>query len=51
VLDAVLKVTDIKAMADMLGLSQATVPTHLNNTFRKTGTGQQRELVKLVAGI
>lgn len=51
VLDAVLKVSGIKAMADMLGVSQATVKTHLHNVFRKTGTGRQSDLVKLVAGI
>jgi DNA-binding CsgD family transcriptional regulator len=51
VLDAVLKVSGIKAMAEMLGISQATVRTHLHNVFRKTGTGRQSELVKLVAGI
>ena len=51
VLDAVLKVTGIKAMAEMLGVSQATVRTHLHNVFRKTGTSRQSELVKLVAGI
>jgi DNA-binding CsgD family transcriptional regulator len=51
VLDAVLKVSGVKAMADMLGLSQATVRTHLHNVFRKTGTSRQSELVKLVAGI
>jgi DNA-binding CsgD family transcriptional regulator len=51
VLDAVLKVTGIKAMADMLGVSQATVRTHLHHVFRKTGTARQSELVKLVAGI
>jgi DNA-binding CsgD family transcriptional regulator len=51
VLDAVLKVTGIKAMADMLGVSQATVKTHLHNVFRKTGTGRQSDLVKLVTGI
>lgn len=51
VLDAVLKVTGIKAMAEMLGLSQATVKTHLHHVFRKTGTERQSDLVKLVAGI
>ncbi len=51
VLDAVLKVTGIKAMAEMLGISQATVRTHLHNVFQKTGTRRQSELVKLVAGI
>jgi DNA-binding CsgD family transcriptional regulator len=50
-LDAILKVNGVKAMADFLGLSQATVKTHLHNVFRKTGTKRQSELVKLVAGI
>ena len=51
ILDAVLKVSGVKAMAEMLGLSQATVKTHLHNVFRKTGTAKQSDLVKLVAGI
>jgi DNA-binding NarL/FixJ family response regulator len=51
VLDALLKVNSVKGMADALGLSQATVKTHLHNLFRKTGTRRQSELVKLVAGI
>ena len=51
VLDAVLKANGVKAMADMLGVSQATVKTHLQNLFRKTATGRQSDLVKLVAGI
>jgi DNA-binding CsgD family transcriptional regulator len=50
VLDAVMKVGGIRALADLLGLSQATVKTHLHNVFRKTGTNRQSELVKLVAG-
>jgi DNA-binding NarL/FixJ family response regulator len=50
VLDAVLKVRGVKAMADRLGLSQATVKTHLHNVFRKTGTSRQGDLMKLVAG-
>ena len=51
VLDAVLKVGGLKTMAEVLGLSQATVKTHLHNLFRKTGTRRQSDLVKLVAGI
>jgi DNA-binding CsgD family transcriptional regulator len=51
VLDAVLKVKGIKEIAEMLGLSQATVKSHLHNVFRKTGTNRQSELVKLMAGI
>jgi len=45
------KVSGVKAIAELLGLSQATVKTHLQNLFRKTDTGRQSELVKLVAGI
>lgn len=51
VLDAMLKVNGVKAIADLLGLSQATVKTHLHNLFRKTGTSRQSQLVKLVAGL
>jgi DNA-binding CsgD family transcriptional regulator len=51
VLDAVLKVGSVKAMAEMLGISQSTVKTHLHNVFRKSGTRRQSDLVKLIAGI
>jgi DNA-binding CsgD family transcriptional regulator/PAS domain-containing protein len=51
VLHALLKVNSVKGMAETLGLSQATVKTHLHNLFRKTGTRRQSELVKFVAGI
>jgi DNA-binding CsgD family transcriptional regulator/PAS domain-containing protein len=51
VLDAVLKVSSVKAMAEMLGISQATVKSHLHNVFRKTGAGRQSDLVKLLAGM
>jgi DNA-binding CsgD family transcriptional regulator len=50
-LDAVLKVNGVRAMAEMLGCSQATVKTHLHHLFRKTGARRQSDLVKLVAGI
>jgi DNA-binding CsgD family transcriptional regulator len=51
VLDTLLRVNGVRAMAGTLGLSQATVKTHLHNLFRKTGTSRQSDLVKLVAGI
>lgn len=51
VFDALLKASGVKAIADLLGLSQATVKTHLHNVFRKTGTKRQSELLKLVAGM
>lgn len=49
VVDAIMK-SGVQALADLLGLSQATVKTHLHNLFRKTGTARQSELVKLIAG-
>lgn len=51
VMDAVLKVGSVKAIADMLGVSHATAKTHLHNVFRKTGSNRQSDIVKLVAGI
>jgi DNA-binding CsgD family transcriptional regulator len=51
VLEAVLKVNGVRAVAELLGLSQATVKTHLHNLFRKTGTNRQSDLVKRVVGL
>jgi DNA-binding CsgD family transcriptional regulator len=51
VLEAVLKVNGVRAVAELLGRSQATVKTHLQNLFRKTGTSRQSDLVKRVAGL
>lgn len=51
VLDAMLKIDGVKAIADLLGITKGTVRTHLHNLFRKTGTQRQSELVKLIAGI
>ena len=34
----------------MLGISEATVKTHLHHVFEKTGTGRQADLIKLIAG-
>lgn len=50
VIDAIMKVSGVKALAEVLGLTEATVKTHLHNVFRKTGTARQSELVKLIAG-
>ena len=47
VLDAVLKVNGVRATAELLGVSHATVKTHLQNVFRKTGAKRQSELVKI----
>jgi DNA-binding CsgD family transcriptional regulator len=49
VLDAVLKVSGVPKMAEALGISQATVKTHLQSIFGKTGVRRQADLIKLVA--
>jgi DNA-binding NarL/FixJ family response regulator len=41
----------VRAIADALGVSQATVKTHLHHIFQKTGVRRQIDLVKLIAGI
>ena len=51
VLAALATVQGVRELADFLGLSQATVKTHLHNLFRKTGTKRQSELLRFVAGI
>jgi DNA-binding CsgD family transcriptional regulator len=51
VFETMLRVTGIKAIAEAVGLSQATVKTHLHNLFRKTGRNRQKDLVKLAAGL
>ncbi|ABD07496.1 transcriptional regulator, LuxR family [Rhodopseudomonas palustris HaA2] len=50
VLDAMTKVSSVRAASELLGIAQATVKTHLHNLFRKTGSHRQSDLVKLMAG-
>ena len=50
VLMAVVQVGGVPEIADVLGVSQATVKTHLSRLFDKTGTNRQADLVKIVAG-
>ena len=49
VLSAVSDVGGVAEVADAIGISKATVKTHLQHLFGKTGTNRQTELVKLVA--
>lgn len=51
VVDAVMKSGSVKDMADVLGLSPATVKTHLQKIFQKTGVNRQSDLIKLIAGL
>jgi len=50
VMFAIVEAGGVPEVAAMLGISQATVKTHLQRTFAKTGTARQADLVKLVAG-
>ena len=49
VLAALSEFDGVSAVADAVGISQATVKTHLQRVFAKTGTNRQTELIKLVA--
>jgi DNA-binding CsgD family transcriptional regulator/PAS domain-containing protein len=49
VLQAMVEVGGVPAVAAALGISEATVKTHLHHLFVKTGAVRQADLVKLVA--
>jgi DNA-binding CsgD family transcriptional regulator len=51
VLQAVAQTPGVGKIADALGISQATVKTHLHHLFQKTGTARQGDLVKLMAAL
>jgi DNA-binding CsgD family transcriptional regulator len=50
VLFAIIEVGSVPEVSQVLGISEATVKTHLRHLFEKTNTHRQAELVKLVAG-
>jgi DNA-binding SARP family transcriptional activator/DNA-binding CsgD family transcriptional regulator len=50
VLLAIVQIGGVAETAEALGISEATVKTHLHRLFGKTDTARQAELVKLVAG-
>jgi DNA-binding CsgD family transcriptional regulator len=50
VLLAVVEVGGVAEVAEALGIAETTVKTHLGRVYKKTETGRQAELVKLVAG-
>ena len=47
---AIVDVGGVSAVAEALGISEATVKTHLQRLFEKTGMRRQTDLVKMVAG-
>jgi DNA-binding CsgD family transcriptional regulator len=50
VLFSIVEIGGTSEVAEVLGISEATVKTHLHHVFEKTGTGRQADLIKLVAG-
>ncbi len=50
VLASVLEAGRISDIADRLGISKATVKTHLNHLMAKTGARRQTDLIQLVVG-
>lgn len=50
VLDALVDGDGVDRAADRLGISRATVKTHLNRLLAKAGVARQSELIRLVAG-
>jgi DNA-binding CsgD family transcriptional regulator len=50
VLFATVQVGDVREVAEIIGISEATIRTHLHHLFQKTQTSRQADLVKLVAG-
>ena len=48
VLAAVAEISSVASMAAALGISQATVKTHLQRLFAKTGVRRQADLVKML---
>jgi DNA-binding CsgD family transcriptional regulator len=49
VLLTIVQVNGVGEAAEVLGIGEATVKTHLHRLFQKTGTNRQADLVKLVA--
>jgi hypothetical protein len=49
VIFGIIEVGGVPEVANVLGLSQATIKTHLRSIFAKTGTRRQADLVKFVA--
>jgi DNA-binding CsgD family transcriptional regulator/PAS domain-containing protein len=50
VLATIIENPGVPEAADIVGLSEGTIKTHLKSIFRKTGATRQSDLIKLVAG-
>jgi DNA-binding CsgD family transcriptional regulator len=50
VLFAIIEIGGVPEVAEVLGITEGTVKSHLHHVFEKTSTRRQADLVKLVAG-
>jgi DNA-binding CsgD family transcriptional regulator len=50
VLFSIVEIGDTPEIAEVLGITESTVRTHLHRVFAKTGAARRSDLVKLVAG-
>jgi DNA-binding CsgD family transcriptional regulator len=50
VLFAIVEVGGVAEVAQIIGISEPTIKTHIQHLFHKTGSSRQADLVKLVAG-
>jgi DNA-binding CsgD family transcriptional regulator len=50
VVEATLRLNGLDAIAAALGVARSTVKTHLNRVYRKSGTRNQAELIRMIAG-
>lgn len=51
VLSTLMEANGVADAADLLGVSEGTLKSHLKSIFRKTGTRRQADLVKLAAAV
>lgn len=51
ILYSLMEISGVSAVADLTGLSEATVKTHVRHLFAKTGAKRQGDLIRLVAGL
>lgn len=50
VVEAMLRLNGLDAIADAVGIARSTVKTHLNRVYRKSATKNQAELIRKIAG-
>lgn len=49
--EALLRLNGLDAIADALGVTRSTVKTHLNHVYRKSGARTQAGLIRMIGGL